>query len=92
MTEPFNQSSDVESVKKWLIKVKDNGIGIPSEQQSRIFTLFQRLHTRQQREGYGIGLSICKKVVERHHGKIWVTSKINEGATFCFTLNASESL
>ena len=80
--------SDISPRKQWLIEVSDNGIGIPSDQQSRIFTLFQRLHTRQEREGYGIGLSICKKIVERHRGQIWVNSQVHKGATFCFTLDA----
>ena len=74
----------------WLISVKDNGIGIPKEQQSRIFTLFQRLHARQEKEGYGIGLSICKKIIERHHGKLWVVSDGEQGSTFYFTLEALE--
>ena len=76
--------------KSWLISVQDNGIGIPKDQQSRVFTLFQRLHTRQEKAGYGIGLSICKKIVERHQGRIWVESEAGEGTTFYFTLEVSE--
>lgn len=80
----------VDNPKRWLIAVRDNGIGIPAEQQARIFTLFQRLHTREEREGYGIGLSICKKIIERHQGRIWVESAVGEGTTFYFTLEVLE--
>ena len=73
---------------RWLFSVQDNGIGIPSEQQSRIFDLFQRLHTHEEQEGYGIGLAICKKIVQRHNGVLSVDSKPREGTVFCFTLPA----
>jgi light-regulated signal transduction histidine kinase (bacteriophytochrome) len=66
--------------------VSDNGIGFDQKHADRIFTIFQRLNSREQYEGTGIGLSICKKIVERHGGKIWAESSVGQGATFRFTL------
>ncbi len=72
--------------KEYVISVKDNGIGIPEEYNKQVFEIFQRLHTSENYEGTGVGLAICKKIIDHYNGKMWVESKEGQGSTFFFSM------
>jgi light-regulated signal transduction histidine kinase (bacteriophytochrome) len=73
----------------WLLSVSDNGIGIPPEYSERVFAIFQRLHGRDAYPGTGIGLAMCRKIIDYHGGRIWLDTSAGTGSRFCFTLPAA---
>ncbi|MEM8906964.1 MAG: ATP-binding protein, partial [Bacteroidota bacterium] len=90
----FNQSESPkvlvtkeEKENEWLFAIQDNGIGIDSRYKDKVFQIFKRLHRREEYEGTGIGLSLCKRIIHRHKGRIWFHSELGEGTTFYFTIS-----
>jgi light-regulated signal transduction histidine kinase (bacteriophytochrome) len=88
---PAIQVGAEEKAGEWVFSVADNGIGIAAEHSEVIFAIFQRLHSRSEYPGNGIGLAICKKIVELHGGRIWLEPKEGRGAAFKFTLPAGDT-
>ncbi len=82
--------SGEETVSNWKFEVRDEGIGIEEDNSEKIFMPFVKIHKTNQIKGAGLGLAICKKIVEMHNGKIWTQSKINEGTRFFFTISKSK--
>jgi len=87
---PCVHVSATEKTEHWVFAIQDNGIGIDPQYADRIFVIFQRLHSHAEYPGSGIGLAICKKVIENHNGRIWFESRPGKGTTFYFTVPKSK--
>ncbi|MCE5214644.1 MAG: hypothetical protein LLF83_08005 [Methanobacterium sp.] len=85
-TPPRIHISSEENENEWILGIRDEGIGIDPEYHKKIFDVFKRLHTREEYAGTGIGLAICKRIINRHKGRIWVESEPEKGANFYFTI------
>ena len=83
---PIIHISVKENNEEWIFSIKDNGIGIDQKDFNKLFKTFSRLHNRDKYPGTGIGLVMCKKIIDCHKGRIWLESKIGEGTTFYFTI------
>jgi light-regulated signal transduction histidine kinase (bacteriophytochrome) len=75
---------------EYIVAVHDNGVGFDMRYASRLFNIFQRLHSNNEFEGSGVGLAICQKILKRHQGIAWMTGKVNEGAAFYFSLKRDD--
>lgn len=91
-TQPEVRLSAERRPDEWLFTVTDNGVGFDAKYAERVFVIFKRLHSRDEYPGTGIGLAICKKIVERHGGRIWAESEIGRGTRIFFTLPQSEEV
>ena len=90
--DPKIRISGIENPQEWRLTVSDEGIGIDPAATDRIFKMFQRLHTQDEIPGTGIGLAVCRRIANRHRGRIWAESRIDGGSAFHFTIPREENL